>query len=266
MHRGLQTLALIALVPTVACSTTTSPDCSKVELRYAADDTLLEKHTDTNRDCLRDEHVYYRDGTPERAEADRDHDGRIDLWIYYDDDGETIRRIERDTDGDGRPDVPSEPDASAIPPTSPDHSQSGPSSDPAGDCFARAEVKKYLIQIQEQTLTHWTLPPGIDPDQSVTMKFRIDDTGRTSDVSIVESENAALGTSAVAALQRASPFSPLPEGAACLATVPITGTFANPASTASCGLGWELALLLPLLQSLRRRRRHSPDTPAQRRS
>jgi hypothetical protein len=95
-------------------------------------------------------------------------------------------------------------------------------------CFGLPAVQSYLGDMQNRTLERWKLPPGVDPDQRVTLKFRIDIAGSTSKVSLVDADDNALGVSAIDALRSASPFPPIPDAARCLTRVPIVATFSNP--------------------------------------
>lgn len=98
----------------------------------------------------------------------------------------------------------------------------------ASQCFEKPEVQSYLNSVQQRTLDRWILPPGIDADQNVTLRFKLDVAGSASSVSLVRASDNALGASAVDALNAASPFPPLPSAARCLVQVPITATFSNP--------------------------------------
>jgi TonB family protein len=92
----------------------------------------------------------------------------------------------------------------------------------------RPEVRSYLSGVKDRTLARWVLPPGVDPDKQVTLRFRLDSAGSASNVSVVRTEDNALGASAVDALRAASPFPPMSEDVRCLTQVPIVGTFSNP--------------------------------------
>ena len=101
----------------------------------------------------------------------------------------------------------------------------------AMSCFGLPAVRNYLGNIQDRTLDRWALPPGVPADMTVTLKFRLDVAGSASRVALVRADDNALGASAIDALRAASPFPPLPEGARCLARVPITATFSNPGAS-----------------------------------
>jgi len=95
-------------------------------------------------------------------------------------------------------------------------------------CMQRPEVRSYLSSVKDRTLARWVLPPGVDPDKEVTLRFRLDSAGSASNVSVVRTEDNALGASAVDALRAASPFPPMTDEVRCLTQVPIVGTFSNP--------------------------------------
>ncbi len=97
-----------------------------------------------------------------------------------------------------------------------------------GTCFGRPAVVSYLGTVESRTLERWNLPPGVNPDQKVTLKFRIDVAGSATKVSLVRADDNALGVSAIDALRSASPFPPIPDAARCLASTSITATFSNP--------------------------------------
>jgi TonB family protein len=99
------------------------------------------------------------------------------------------------------------------------------------DCFGLPVVQTYLGNVESRTLDRWSLPPGVDPDQRVTLKFRLDVAGSASKVSLISADDNALGASAIDALRAASPFPPIPDAARCLARVPITATFSNPGAS-----------------------------------
>lgn len=106
----------------------------------------------------------------------------------------------------------------------------GTSTASATSCFGLPAVQSYLGDVEHRTLERWKLPPGIDPNLRVTLKFRVDVAGSTSKISLVSADDNALGVSAIDALRAASPFPPIPDAARCLSRVPITATFSNPSA------------------------------------
>ncbi len=103
----------------------------------------------------------------------------------------------------------------------------GPALSPQ-DCTARSATLRYLDRVKTMTYDRWKLPPGVEPGQSVKLRFQIDTAGSALSVSVVQSSNNALGASAVDALRAAAPFPPMPEEARCLSRLPVIGTFTNP--------------------------------------
>ncbi|MFQ5415829.1 MAG: TonB family protein [Gaiellales bacterium] len=104
----------------------------------------------------------------------------------------------------------------------------GTSTANATSCYGLPAVVTYLGRVRDRTVERWTLPPGIGPDQRVTLRFRLDVAGSATKVSLVRADDNALGVSAIDALRTASPFPPIPDSARCLTRVPITATFSNP--------------------------------------
>jgi TonB family protein len=95
-------------------------------------------------------------------------------------------------------------------------------------CIARPEVATYMQDIHDRVVDRWILPPGLDANQAVKLRFRLDVAGSATSVSLVEADDNALGASAVDALRAASPFPPMPEAVRCLSDFSLIGTFTNP--------------------------------------
>jgi len=95
-------------------------------------------------------------------------------------------------------------------------------------CIARPEVATYMQNIHDRVVDLWHLPPGLDANQAVKLRFRLDVAGSAISVSLVEADDNALGASAVDALREASPFPPMPESVRCLSDFSLIGTFTNP--------------------------------------
>lgn len=98
-------------------------------------------------------------------------------------------------------------------------------------CFGLPAVQSYLSSVELRTIDRWSLPPGVGPNQRVTLRFRLDVAGSATKVSLIKADDNALGVSAIDALRSASPFPPIPDSARCLARVPITATFSNPGAS-----------------------------------
>ena len=108
---------------------------------------------------------------------------------------------------------------------------SGTGTSNATSCFGLPAVQSYLNTVQLRTVDRWSLPPGVPPDQGVTLRFRLDVAGSATRVALVSADDNALGVSAIDALRSASPFPPIPDSARCLARVPIIATFSNPGAS-----------------------------------
>ncbi|MDH3521121.1 MAG: TonB family protein [Myxococcales bacterium] len=97
-------------------------------------------------------------------------------------------------------------------------------------CMHRPEVVAYMSEVKSRTIARWVLPPGVDANHEVRLRFRLDTAGSARKVSVVEADDNALGASAVDALRAASPFPPMPESARCLSDVSLIATFKNPSA------------------------------------
>jgi TonB family protein len=98
----------------------------------------------------------------------------------------------------------------------------------SSSCIARPEVQAYMGDLKDRTIERWTLPPGLEKNQEVVVRFQLDVAGSATRISVVRASDNALGASAVDALRTASPYPPLPDRVRCLARSPITATFTNP--------------------------------------
>lgn len=95
-------------------------------------------------------------------------------------------------------------------------------------CMARAAVQSYMSRVKLRIMDRWVLPPNVDGNQAVTLKFSIDPAGTATRVDVVRAPDAGLGESAVRAMRSASPFEAMPSDVRCLANAMIQGTFRNP--------------------------------------
>jgi TonB family protein len=95
-------------------------------------------------------------------------------------------------------------------------------------CLARPEVAAYMDEVKTRMFDRWKLPPGLESDQKVTLRFRLDAAGSATSVSLVKADNNAMGASAVDALHAASPFPPMSDQVRCLSQHSLIGTFSNP--------------------------------------
>ncbi len=97
-----------------------------------------------------------------------------------------------------------------------------------GECFERPQVAQYLTQVQSRIYARWALPSGVQPNQSVVLRFKLDPAGSATRVELVSAADRALGESAVEALRSASPFPAMTPEVRCLSRQSINGTFRNP--------------------------------------
>jgi hypothetical protein len=95
-------------------------------------------------------------------------------------------------------------------------------------CTSRPEVQAYLSRIRTRVLSRWVLPPDVDANQSITLRFTLDPAGTANHVEFVSTPSPILGESAVKAMRSASPFDPMAGRVRCLANNPIQATFRNP--------------------------------------
>ncbi|MDJ0786862.1 MAG: hypothetical protein QNK05_08625 [Myxococcota bacterium] len=94
-------------------------------------------------------------------------------------------------------------------------------------CMGRASVQAYMSRVRGRILDRWVLPPNVDANQAVTLKFSIDPAGTATRVDLVTAPDPSLGESAVRAMRSASPFEPMSADVRCLANSLIQGTFTN---------------------------------------
>ncbi len=95
-------------------------------------------------------------------------------------------------------------------------------------CFSRPIVQRYVALLKTRVYVRWTIPVGVSPDQSVTLRFSLDAAGSASAIEIVAADDRAMGASALDAFQSSSPFPPIPDDARCLVAQPFTAIFRNP--------------------------------------
>jgi hypothetical protein len=108
-------------------------------------------------------------------------------------------------------------------------SGSGPGAVSFEQCMSRPEVAAYLDHIRGRVLGRWVLPPDVDANKAVTLRFLLDPAGTANRVEFVSTPDPVLGESAVRAMRSASPFDPMGPRVRCLAGSPIQATFRNPA-------------------------------------
>jgi hypothetical protein len=92
----------------------------------------------------------------------------------------------------------------------------------------RKAVQQYLAGVKELILEHWEFPPSMAPNQKVHIVFSIRENGELGGYLVPDALTQEIEDSALAAIEAAAPFPPLPSGAACLSLVPIGADFSNP--------------------------------------
>jgi TonB family protein len=83
----------------------------------------------------------------------------------------------------------------------------------------------YLKMIQKKVHSTWKYPTGISGTHTVTLRFVLDIDGKLVSAEVVESTDARLNSSAIEAINRASPFSRIPEDLKRLAGEPMVMKF-----------------------------------------
>ena len=94
------------------------------------------------------------------------------------------------------------------------------------DCDARPEVRAYMAQIRERTLSRWAPPPDAPMGQTqATLSWQLDVGGSASSVQLISARDKKMGATVVDALRSASPFPPMNDRVRCLAERRVKGTF-----------------------------------------
>lgn len=88
-----------------------------------------------------------------------------------------------------------------------------------------ADYSRYLSQLKKRVESVWKYPDGVAGVQRVAILFTIDRAGRLVKSEVLESTDSRLNASAVEAMQRAAPFSPIPENLKDLANTPLRMQF-----------------------------------------
>ena len=95
-------------------------------------------------------------------------------------------------------------------------------------CLAVPQARDYLGRAQKQVLDAWHVPGDVSANESIDLTFRLRLDGSIQCLSLSSNPNKALAQSVVSALQRVTPFPPVPSEAACLGKLPVIATFSNP--------------------------------------
>jgi hypothetical protein len=95
-------------------------------------------------------------------------------------------------------------------------------------CLAVPQARDYLGRAQKRVLDAWQVPRDVSADESIGLTFRLGLDGSVQCLSLSPNPDKALAQSVVSALQRVTPFPPVPSEAACLGRLPVLATFSNP--------------------------------------
>ena len=83
----------------------------------------------------------------------------------------------------------------------------------------------YLKVIKERVASTWKYPRGVIGTQEVTLRFVLDIDGKLVSAEVVDSTDARLNSSAMEAMNRASPFPPIPDNLKRLVGMPLIMKF-----------------------------------------
>jgi len=100
--------------------------------------------------------------------------------------------------------------------------------DPAIPCLERAIVVAYLHHFQDQIMQRWVVPEDSLADQTVVVRFRLEEDGRLKSWKLQSWSNRRLANSVELAFRHAQPALPIPDRAACLIGRAIDIRFENP--------------------------------------
>jgi TonB family protein len=87
------------------------------------------------------------------------------------------------------------------------------------------DFRRYFGIIKDRVYGAWRYPPGITGTYRLSLSFVLQRDGAAHSVRVISSTNHALDRSALAAIQRAAPFPPIPEKFRQLAGEPLTMLF-----------------------------------------
>jgi hypothetical protein len=96
-------------------------------------------------------------------------------------------------------------------------------------CLEKPESRAYVDAVKQRLFDAWELPRGLRADQELSILMRIDSEGELYLALVPDAGSSELEESALAAIEDAKPYPPLPEAAACLRGRPFRATFRNPA-------------------------------------
>lgn len=94
-------------------------------------------------------------------------------------------------------------------------------------CLETADAKAYQEDVRLRMLSRWTLPDGLESNQTVRIRFKLDAAGSVLAAEVLGGGDTRLNASALDALRSASPFPPMTDGVRCMAGQPLVGLFKN---------------------------------------
>jgi TonB family protein len=94
-------------------------------------------------------------------------------------------------------------------------------------CLDSSDAKSYQESVRERMLSRWTLPDGVESNQTVRIRFKLDAAGSVLSAEVVGGGDARLNASALDALRSASPFPPMADRVRCMAGKALVGSFRN---------------------------------------
>ena len=92
-------------------------------------------------------------------------------------------------------------------------------------CIADPRVAEYLEAVKGEIDDAWMVNPATRPSQQVRATLQVGPTGAVRCLSIDTNSTGAFASSVVSAIERADPFPALTTDLACVAGLPIVGTF-----------------------------------------
>ena len=94
-------------------------------------------------------------------------------------------------------------------------------------CLETADAKAYQESVRTRMLSRWTLPDGVESNQTVRLRFKLDAAGSVLSAEVLGGGDARLNASALDALRSASPFPPMADRVRCMAGQALVGSFRN---------------------------------------
>lgn len=95
-------------------------------------------------------------------------------------------------------------------------------------CLEKPEAQAYVAAVKQRLFDAWELPGGLRADQELTVLIRLDAQGELFLALVPDAGSSELEASALAAIENAKPYPPLPEAASCLRGRPFRAIFRNP--------------------------------------